>query len=82
MEKLIEIPWQELQSSTLQNLVEEYVTRDGTDYGETEVPVQMKVEQVIAGIKQKRYVIVFDPEMESAQIITGEQWQQYATLNH
>ena len=82
MEKLIEIPWQELQSSTLQNLVEEYVTRDGTDYGETEVPVQMKVEQVIAGIKQKHYVIVFDPEMESAQIITGEQWQQYVTLDH
>ena len=77
MENLIEIPWQDLQADTLASLVEEFVTRDGTDYGEQEVLVQKKVDQVVEGIKRKHYLIVFDQESESVHIITKQQWQEY-----
>ena len=77
MENLIEIPWQDLQTATLWGLVEEYVTRDGTDYGEEEIAVGNKAEQVLSGLKQQRYVILFDAEQESVHIVTTEQWQQY-----
>ncbi len=28
------VPWQELEPDTLDNLIQEFVSRDGTDYGE------------------------------------------------
>ncbi len=77
MENLIEIPWQELEGETLLALVEEFITREGTDYGDQEVSLQKKVDQVVLGIKQKQYVIVFDQEVESVHILTRQQWQQY-----
>ncbi|MDX3775360.1 YheU family protein [Chromatiaceae bacterium AAb-1] len=40
------IPWQQIPDDTLHNLIEYYVLREGTDYGEQEIPLQQKVEQV------------------------------------
>jgi len=77
VENLIEVPWDALASDTLNALVEEFVTRDGTDYGEQEVALERKVLQVINGIKRKEYVIVFDTEQESVQIVTRQQWLQF-----
>ncbi len=71
MENLVEIPWQELQGDTLYRLVEEFVTRDGTDYGAQEVAVEVKVKQVIAGLKRKEYIIIFDPQESSTHICAG-----------
>ena len=30
------VPWQEPEPETLDNLIQEFVSRDGTDYGEQE----------------------------------------------
>lgn len=75
MENLIEIPWDQLAPDTLQALVEEFVTRDGTDYGAEEVALMRKVEQVLKGIKRKEYVIVYDQEMDSVHIVTAVEWR-------
>ena len=40
------VPWQEIPPETLDNLIEEFVTRDGTDYGEQEIRTDTKVAQV------------------------------------
>lgn len=76
MENLVEIPWDALAPETLNALVEEFVTRDGTDYGEQEVALERKVLQVISGIKRKEFVILFDTEQESAHIVTRQQLAQ------
>ena len=75
MENLIEIPWEQLETETLHALVEEFVTRDGTDYGEEEVSLSRKVEQVVKGIKKKEFIIVYDQEMDSVQIVTAQDWR-------
>jgi len=75
MNEPIAIPWDQLAPDTLQAIVEEFVTRDGTDYGADEVPLERKVMQVINGIKQKNFVIVYDQEMDSVQIITAQDWR-------
>ena len=75
MENLIEIPWEQLETETLHALVEEFVTRDGTDYGEEEVSLSHKVEQVVKGIKKKEFIIVYDQEMDSVQIVTAQDWR-------
>ena len=40
------VPWQSLDPDTLQNLLEEFVSRDGTDYGEQELSLAQKAEQI------------------------------------
>ena len=42
------IPHDQLARETLLNLLEEFVTRDGTDYGETEMGLSDRVAQVEA----------------------------------
>jgi len=71
LQNLLEIPWQDLPEDTFYRLVEEFVTRDGTDYGEHEVSSETKVNQVIQGIKCKEYIIVFNQEEGSAHICPG-----------
>lgn len=75
MTQLIEIPWQSIPPETLTRLIEEFVTRDGTDYGEYEVEIARKVEQVKSGLKSKRMLIVFNEDEEQTSIVDAEQWR-------
>lgn len=75
---MIIIPPEQLNQDTLDALIEEFVTRDGTDYGVEEVVLARKVAQVRDQLKQKRVLIVFDPASEQANILTLEQYQALA----
>ena len=39
----LKIPYDQLNSETLNGVIEEFVTRDGTDYGEIEVSLETKI---------------------------------------
>lgn len=41
------IPWQQLEPETLNNLLESFVLREGTDYGQQEMSFAEKTEQQI-----------------------------------
>ncbi len=75
MNDWVEVPWESLESGTLQNLLEEFVTRDGTDYGEHESSLQSRVRQVAQGLKEGRYLIVFSQSQALANIVECEQWR-------
>ena len=53
------IPWQQIPAATLDNLLAEYASRDGTDYGLVEVSLQTKVEQIRTQLQSGKVVIVF-----------------------
>jgi uncharacterized protein len=61
----MEIPWQQIQPETLRSMIEEYVTRDGTDYGAREADFETKIRQVMRLLNLKKLRLVFDPETES-----------------
>ena len=65
----MEIPHRELSPDTLHALIEEFVLREGTDYGETEIPMAQKSQQIMDQLDHGEIVIVFDPETESCNII-------------
>jgi uncharacterized protein YheU (UPF0270 family) len=67
------IPWQSLSEDALQGIIEDYVTREGTDYGGQEFTLTRKVEQVQAQLQQGRVVIVFDAESESCSILPADE---------
>lgn len=69
---MIEIPYAALQVETLDALIEEFVTRDGTDYGESEVPLSSKVVQVKTQLERGTIKIVYDEQSESCNIVPSE----------
>ena len=75
-ERYIEIPAAELATDTLRSLVEEFVTRDGTDYGESEVSLDDKVDEVLDGIRRKLWIIVFDSLLQSVTILDARDWNR------
>lgn len=75
------IPHEQISADALQGLIEEFITRDGTDYGETEVSLTQKVEQVKRQLARGDIVIVFDPASESVSILTKHD-ANLITSNH
>ena len=69
----MEIPWESLADATLQNLIEDFVTREGTEYGASEVPLARKVAQVRAQLRAGSVYISFDPRMETTTICVRTQ---------
>jgi len=67
------VPWKDLPPDTLTNLIEEFVTRDGTDYGDQEIPTGTKVEQVRNQLKREDAFVVFDEVTESVSVMGKEQ---------
>ncbi len=67
------IPHRQLSPEALQGLIEEFVTRDGTDYGEREVPLETKVIQVWRQLDLGTAVIVFNEDDQSCMVQLKEQ---------
>lgn len=65
----VEIPYEQLSTEALHGVIEEFVTRDGTDYGEKEISVETKIAQVMEKIKAGKAAIVFDRESETCNIL-------------
>jgi len=63
------VPYTELAADLLHAVVESYVLREGTDYGEKEYSLEDKVAHVISRLKRGEARIVFDPESETVSII-------------
>jgi len=64
------IPYEQLSSDALQGLIEEFITREGTDYGIEEVSLSTKVEQIKNHLKRREIVVVFDVASESVSILS------------
>ncbi|WP_323815524.1 YheU family protein [Cellvibrio sp. NN19] len=64
------IPYEQISSDALQGLIEEFITREGTDYGVEEVSLSTKVEQIKQQLKRREIVVVFDPATESVSILS------------
>ncbi|QMV13127.1 YheU family protein [Vibrio spartinae] len=62
------IPWQTLETDTLDNLVREFILREGTDYGEHEISLEEKIAQIKQQIQSGEAVIVYSELHESVDI--------------
>ncbi|MEE4252352.1 MAG: YheU family protein [Alcanivoracaceae bacterium] len=66
------IPWQDIPADSLQNLIEEFVSRDGTDYGEREIPLSTRVDQVRELLRRRKVVIWFDEATETVSVFEAD----------
>ena len=74
---VLEIPWQQLSAAALKNLIEEFITRNGTDYGDHEVSLEDKLAQLQGQIQSGDVLVIFDEESESCQLVTRQQRPKY-----
>ena len=69
-ESIIKIPYDQLSTETLETLITEFVARDATDYGETEVSLERKVEQVKKQLQSDKAIIVFNGSTQTCNIVS------------
>ena len=69
---MLTIPYQELSPDALRGVIEEFVTREGTDYGEAEISLETKIKQVLKQLHAGKAVIVFDQKTETCNIVSKE----------
>ena len=69
----IQIPMDALEETTLLRMLQDFVTRDGTDYGRVETALDTKVQQVLSALKKGHAVIVYDESSESFTILPKEE---------
>jgi uncharacterized protein len=67
----IVIPHRELSDEALRGVLESFVLREGTDYGEREVSLDQKVAQVLRQLERDEAHIVFDAQLESIDIVVS-----------
>ncbi len=63
------VPPRELPAATLRRLVESFVLREGTEYGERDVALEDKVADVIRQLDRGEAEIIFDPASETIDIV-------------
>ncbi|MBU3824423.1 MAG: YheU family protein [Candidatus Oceanisphaera merdipullorum] len=67
------IPFTDLNTETLDNLIEQFVLQEGTEYGEQDVSLSEKVIQVKQQLKIGEAVIVYSELHESVNIVPAAQ---------
>lgn len=67
-DEAVEIPLESLSPATLRGVVEEFITREGTDYGHAERTLEGKVEDVMRQLERGEAKIVYDPELQSVTL--------------
>ncbi len=63
------VPHTELSPDALTGVIESFVLREGTDYGERDVSFETKVLQVRRQLERREAEIVFDPQSSSIAIV-------------
>jgi uncharacterized protein YheU (UPF0270 family) len=63
------VPHTELSADALRGVVESFVLREGTDYGEQEISLELKLAHVLRQLERGEARIVFDPDSDSIDIV-------------
>ena len=67
----MEIPYRSLSEAALRGVVESFVLREGTDYGQRDYSLEEKIAAVMRQLERGEAVIAFDTETETASIVVA-----------
>ena len=68
-EEGIEVPYDQIPPDTLQRMIQEFVTRDGADWGDTGCSLENKVERVLQQLRNKKIKVVFDLTSQTVNLV-------------
>lgn len=73
----VEIPIELLSPEALTGIMNDFIGREGTDYGFHEITNEKKLEQIRRQIVKGDIKIVFDPASESVTLLTQTDWLRF-----
>lgn len=68
------IPWQNLSADALSGIIEEFIMREGTDYGLEEVPLERKKQDLLNQLKAGHVVIVYSELHETVNMMRADEF--------
>ena len=71
------IPIADLTEETLFNIIEGFVLREGTEYGEVDVSLEDKVQQVLQQLRLGEVLLVYSELHETVNIIPKQQLGEF-----
>ena len=74
------IPLEQINEETLTAIIEEFILREGTDYGEAEVSLNQKCGEVQKQLESKDVLIIYSELSESVTLIHKHQFNEKMTL--
>ncbi|CAH0990624.1 hypothetical protein SIN8267_00718 [Sinobacterium norvegicum] len=72
----MKIPYQQLSSDTLDALLEEVVSRNGTDYGSIETSIEQRKQQLLSALTSEKVAVYFDTETETVNILSPREIEE------
>ena len=76
------IPLEQINEDTLTAIIEEFILREGTDYGVIDASKADKITQVKLQLQQGSAVIVYSELHESVNILPREQFDNEEKTEH
>lgn len=72
MAQFVEVPPERLNEQILRALLEEFSSRDGTDYGARETTLEERVSQLARRLKVSELAILYDADSEQWDLVDRE----------
>ncbi|MBU2918164.1 YheU family protein [Psychrosphaera sp. F3M07] len=69
------IPWQQISPDALNSIIEEFVMREGTDYGESEISFEQKKLEVKQQLNSGSIVLVYSELHETVNLMAANDFQ-------
>lgn len=68
------IPWQNLSTDALSGIIEEFIMREGTDYGLEEISLERKKQDILNQLKSGHVVIVYSELHETVNMMLAKEF--------
>jgi uncharacterized protein YheU (UPF0270 family) len=72
LESSREVPWTALSAGALRGVIEEFVSREGTDYGNTVYNIDQKVGHVQKQLEKGEAKIFYDHDTQTVNIVRSD----------
>lgn len=74
------IPHQQLSPEALEGILQEFIAREGTDYGAVEAQSSAKTAQLRQQLDRGEVVVVLDPALESVSLLPKQEAEQLLAM--
>ena len=75
MSRFVEVPPRRVEQTLLQALLEEFASRDGTDYGESEKSLEAKTAELREQLQSGALCLLYDTAGEDWDLVPRDQAQ-------
>ncbi len=65
----MEIPYTELSGDALRGVIEEFVSREGTEYGQREYTLEDKIKRVVRQLESGEVKLFFDEQSQTCNLV-------------